>query len=368
MASQLIVPPFFSPVPPAIHPRHDDIDAGTAAWAEFFRIGSPELRERLVEHDIGTFSARILPDGRDEVVLLLSDFVLWLFGVDDGYCEEGELGHRPGELAGVLHRLTRVAQNPQTSMLDDDPLAAGLRDLRARVDQYGTTDQAARWVDALREYFFAVVWEAGHRRAGSIPELNDYTLMRLYDGATSVVLPMLEMGHGYELQPHERTSPAMRAAAEMASFIITWDNDILSDHKERHAPGYHLNVLRVLEQEHGLTADEALGLAIAQRDRVMCLFMRLSRHLTRVGSPQTRQYVTSLAHFIRAAQDWGISSVRYTTPENPANIPTGFTDVPTDDSPDPLQIPAISWWWDILPADATPADCHGFALEDREQR
>ncbi|MET9669330.1 selina-4(15),7(11)-diene synthase [Streptomyces sp. NPDC006475] len=360
MPSELIVPPLYSPTSPAIHPRHTDIDAGTTAWAEHFRIGSQELRGRLVKHDIGTFSARILPEGRDEVILLLSDFVLWLFGVDDGYCEEGELGHRPGELAGVLHRLIRVAQNPQTSMLDNDPLAAGLRDLRTRVDSYGTTDQAARWVDGLREYFFAVVWEAGHRRAGSVPGLNDYTLMRLYDGATSVVLPMLEMGHGYELQPYERTSPVLRAAAEMASFIITWDNDILSDHKERHSPGYHLNVLRVLENEHGLTADEALDLAVAQRDRVMCLFVRLSKHLACVGSPQLRQYVTSLAHFIRAAQDWGISSVRYTTPENPANIPTGFTDVPTDDSPEPLQIPAISWWWEVLPADAT-------RLEERKQ-
>ncbi|MFJ6651119.1 selina-4(15),7(11)-diene synthase [Streptomyces sp. NPDC091290] len=372
MPSELIVPPLFSPIPPAIHPRHACIDAGTTAWAEHFEIGSPELRGRLVRHDIGTFSARILPDGREEVILLLSDFVLWLFGVDDGYCEEGELGHLPGELAGVLHRLTRVAQTPHTLMLDDDTLAAGLRDLRARVDRYGTPDQAARWVDALREYFFSVVWEAGHRREGSVPGLNDYTLMRLYDGATSVVLPMLEMGHGYELQAYERTSPAVRAAAEMASFIITWDNDILSDHKERHAAGYHLNVLRVLESEHGLTADEALDLAIAQRDRVMCLFMRLYKHLTRVGSPQLRQYVASLTHFIRAAQDWGISSVRYTTPENPASIPTGFTDTPTDDSPEPLQIPAISWWWEVLPEEATPPPMatgrHGLTLREPKQR
>ena len=117
-------------------------------------------------------------------------------------------------------------------MLTMNPLAAGLRDLRRRVSRYATPSQEARWVDALREYFLSVVWEASHRSHGTVPDLNDYTLMRLYDGATSVVLPLLEMGYGYELQPNERDSTAVRAAAEMAYFIITWDNDLFSYHKE----------------------------------------------------------------------------------------------------------------------------------------
>jgi hypothetical protein len=354
---ELIVPPIFSPIPPAIHPRHAEIDVQTAAWAETFRIGSEELRGKLVTQDIGTFAARILPEGRQEVVSLLADFVLWLFGVDDGHCEEGELGHRPGDLAGMLHGLLRVAQNPEAPMMLDDPLAAGLRDLRLRVTRYGTAGQTARWVDALREYFFSVVWEASHRRAGTVRDLNDYTLMRLYDGATSVVLPMLEMGYGYELQPHERDRTAVRAVAEMASFVITWDNDIFSHHKERSGTGYYLNVLRVLEQE-GLTPERALTTAIAQRDRVMCLFMRLSAYLSEEGSPQLRQYLASLASFIRGAQDWGVSSVRYTTPEDPANIPSVFRETPTDDSCKPLDIPAVSWWWNLLPHETAARHGH----------
>ncbi|QNP67338.1 terpene synthase [Streptomyces genisteinicus] len=334
-----------------MHPRHADIDVQTAAWAETFRIGSDDLRAKLVVQDIGTFSARILPEGKEEVVSLLADFVLWLFGVDDGHCEEGELGHRPGDLAGLLHRLIRVAQNPEAPMMTDDPLAAGLRDLRLRVDRYGTPGQTARWIDALREYFFSVVWEAAHRRAGTVPDLNDYTLMRLYDGATSVVLPMLEMGYGFELQPHERDRTAVRAAAEMASFIITWDNDIFSHHKERRSSGYYLNALRVLEEE-GLSPEKALRTAIGQRDRVMCLYVRLAEQLSREGSPQLRQYVANLSSFIRGAQDWGISSVRYTTPDDPANLPPVFSDTPTDDRHEPLGIPAVDWWWDLVPAPA----------------
>ncbi|WP_243082055.1 selina-4(15),7(11)-diene synthase [Streptomyces sp. 891-h] len=354
MEHRVLIPPVYSPISPAIHPRHELINRQNADWARNFRIGSPELREKLVGHDIGTFAARILPGGDEEVISLLADFVLWLFGVDDGHCEEGELGTDPRQLVPELSRLLRIAQNPEVAMLDDDPLAAGLRDLRRRMDQHATPGQVARWVDALREYFLSVVWEASHRSKSTVPDLNDYTLMRLYDGATSVVMPLLEVGYGYELQPHERDSTPVRAAAEMAYFVITWDNDLFSHHKESRGQQYFLNVLRVLEHHHGLKPKDALETAVAQRDRVMCLFLRMGARLTASGSPQLRQYLESLGSFIRAAQDWGISSRRYTTPEDPADLPTTFRETPTDDSTEPLDIPAVAWWWDVVPDEPAP--------------
>jgi hypothetical protein len=307
------------------------------------------LRRKLVGQEIGVFAARILPEGREEVVSILADFVIWLFGVDDGHCEEGELGRRPGELSGALSRLLRVAQNPEAPILTDDPLAMALRDLRHRITEHATSGQTARWVDALREYFLSVVWEAHYRSTETIPDLNDYTLMRIYDGATSVVLPLLEMGHGYELHPGERDYTPVRAVAEMASFIITWDNDIFSYHKESRSSHYYLNALRVLEHERGLTPDEALTVSIAQRDRVTILFQRVCGELLATATPQLKQYLSSLGSFIRGAQDWGISSHRYITPDDPADLPSTFTDTPTDASLTPLDIPVISWWWNLLP-------------------
>ncbi|MFD7611955.1 selina-4(15),7(11)-diene synthase [Streptomyces sp. NPDC059828] len=340
MGPELSVPPLFSPIAPAIHPNHSAIVVQTAAWAETFRIGSAELRDDLVGRDFGSLCARILPDGRQEVVSLLSDFALWLSAVDEVQDAHGAEGS--GDLVGLLHRLIRVAQNPEAPMLDDDPLAAGLRDLRLRIDRFCTAGQSARWGDALREYFFSVVWEAAHRRAGSLPALGDYTLMRLYNGQTAVMLPILEMGHAYELQPHERDRVSVRAAAEMASFVTTWDRDVFSYHQEHGGRKVsHLNVLRVLEQEHGLGPGAALGLAARQRDRVMTLFLRLSDRLAERGSPQLRQYLHGLACYIRGAQDWGLAS-------SPELLPSVFTDTPADDSHEPLDIPAIAWWWDLV--------------------
>ncbi len=84
---------------------------------------------------------------------------------------------------------------------------------------------------------------------------------------------------------------------------------------------------------------------------MLTLFVRLSAHLRAQGSPQLRQYLASLETFIRGAQDWGISSRRYTTPDDPADLPSAFCDTATDTSQEPLDIPAITWWWDVLPRD-----------------
>ncbi|MFC7307259.1 selina-4(15),7(11)-diene synthase [Streptomyces monticola] len=330
-------------------PDHALIEQRTGEWAEQFRIGSPALRRHLVTHDIGTFAARILPGGEPQVVQIPGDFVLWLFGVDDGHCEEGDLGRNPEDLAVLSAGLLRIVQNPEVPTLGTDPLAAGLRDLRRRIDVHATPGRTARWVDALREYFFSVIWEASYRKRNGVACLDAHTLMRLYDGATSVIPPLLEMGHGYELDSLERDSTAVRAATEMAYSVITWDNDIFSHHKECRSGLYYLDAVRVLEREYGLTTAEALTEAIRQRDHVLVLFEEPTATLRRQGSPRLRTFLGSLADFIRGAQDWGISSLRYTTPDDPAALPDVFERTPQVSRSAPLGIPSIDWWWDQLP-------------------
>lgn len=349
MTQRLAVPPIYSPFEPAIHPRHAAIDKQTSEWADKFGIGSEELRTRLVTHEIGAFAARILPDAPQEIVGILSDFVMWLFGVDDGCCEEGIAGADPHDLVPVLSRLIRVAQNPETPFLADDPLAQGVRDLRNRIAVHATPAQATRWVDGLREYFLSLVWEAAHRSRGTVPALSDYTMMRLYDGAASVVAPILEFAYGYELAQNDRDATVVRALAEMSYLVISWDNDIFSFHKESRSDKYVLNVIRVLEQEYRLTRGQALSVAISQRDRVLWLFLRVREHMLATAGPELRAYLLSLGTFIRATQDWCITSRRYTTPEDPADLPSVFCDTPTDTSSEPLPIPPISWWWDLVP-------------------
>lgn len=345
---RISVPPLYSPFEPAIHPAHATINRRTGEWAQRFGIGSAELRRALVSHDIGTFAARILPGADERKVQIIGDFVLWLFGVDDGYCEQG----RPGELAGELSRLLHAAQDPAGAGQGPDPLTEGLRDLRRRLAESASPSQLCRWVDSLREYCLAVVWESHLRSTEAVPCLADYTLMRLHTGAVLVIPPMLEICQGIELDANERDAPQVRAVVEMAGFVIAWDNDILSFHKESRDPQHWLNAVRVLQHERRVPVREALRLCVAHRDRVTSLYLRRRQALAANGSPALRTYLDALDSYVRAAQDWQITSSRYTCPDDPALLPGTFTRTPSDSGEEPLEIPAISWWWRISSPDS----------------
>lgn len=338
------VPALYAPFPTAIHPAYQAIEQATRDWGENNQVGSPELRERLARHDLGVFGARILPHTADTWrPSWLGDFVWWLFAVDDGLCEEAALGHRPGALAAQLSDLLYVAEFPHAQVLLDDPLARALRDLRRRLADHATDAQLAAWIAALREYVMSVVREAHYRAKGAVPDLNAYTIMRLHDGATSVVPPILEIGD--PLTDDERGRPDVRALISMASMIICWDNDILSNHKEIQdstTTRYYLNALRVLEEHYGCRSGDALRIAVDQRNRVTLRFVTLAAEVQSTGSPALGRYVDALCDFIAAALAWGLSSARYPRPED---HPITLTTSPAGISADPLDIPATTWWW-----------------------
>jgi hypothetical protein len=343
---KLMIPAMYSPFPFATHSAHAAINQRTSAWAQAIGLGSEELRNRLVKHAIGTFAARILPEGDERVVQVIADFIMWVFVFDDGCCEEGSLGEHPGELAGEVTRLLRIAQHPAASLKVEEPLAAGLRDLRRRVGKLGTPIQAMRWVHALREYGLGVVWEAHHRNQGTFPTFNDYTLMRLHDGAVPVVQALLELGRDRELGPEERDCQPMQAVCDIANFIISWDNDILSFHKESRGGRFWLNAIRVLGHERGLPLEEALRVCIAQRDQAIGLYLRLREYLARNGSTRVSTYLKALDSFIRGAQEWEITSIRYTSLEDPHLLPDHFINTPSNTSTQRLDMPSLAWWWE----------------------
>ncbi|KNB50901.1 hypothetical protein AC230_20690 [Streptomyces caatingaensis] len=338
----------YSPFVSAIHPAHAAVDQRSAAWVERFGIGTLPQRQELAGQGFGTLAARMLPEADEAFVQVVADFMCWLCGVDDGYCEDDELGSDPGWLAGAFSRLLRVAQHPDSDVLRGDRLAAGLRDVRRRAEAYAPPSGVARWVDGLREYFLAVVWEAEHRRRRVVPGLGDYTLMRLYDGAVPAIWRLMETNPAHRLDADVRDARAVRAVTEMAQFVICWDNDLFSLHRESRTSRHRLNAVSVLAHERSLSAPAAVRECVAQRDRVLCRYLHLRDRLAAAdGGPGLGTHLGMLDSFIRGGQDWSITTSRYTTPDAPAPLPAAFTDRPSDSSDEPLAIPAISWWWSL---------------------
>ncbi|MGW1430110.1 terpene synthase family protein [Streptomyces sp. NPDC002431] len=343
------IPPFYLPFSSGLHPDHEAIDRETAAWAEQYGLGTANLRQRIATRaPSGKFAGRLLPRGKREVVRLLADYGFWLFAFDDGYCEEGEAGKHPGELVAVVSRMLGAAQARDVAALAGDPLATALRDLGSRIARHATPGQLARWVNTLREYFMAAVRESDYRAKDAIPTVDDYTILRLHSSGGLMLPVWIEMGLGIELVPLEAEHSAVRAANEMAAFVAAWDNDLISHHKESRSGDYYVNAVRVVQQERGLTAEEAVAEVVRQRDRVVMLYNRLSEDLRSWASPQLRQYLTCLDSSLRGSVEWQLASARYNPPEDPADLPTRILGTSTTaEISVPLPIPSVSWWWTI---------------------
>jgi hypothetical protein len=163
-----------------------------------------------------------------------------------------------------------------------------------------------------------------------------------------------EITAGEEISGPELYDPAIRALIDSASLINGWDNDILSYPKEtiRDLDSTQ-NIVTVVARQYRCSTEQALAEAMAIRNRVMGLFLRLGE-MTRPGaSSSMRTYIDDLGRMLRGNLDWSSTSPRYTclTPQSELPAPAEpivitFTDAAPDSSTAPSAIPSISWWWD----------------------
>lgn len=344
--------PFYCPIAPARHPLADLFDQTTNEWLRRFGLYEDESQRQRLEHvGAGRLAALTSPFGTREATQISSDIGMWLFAFDDAHCDEGRLGHDPGELSRVLIRLLRILEAPEPPLSPDSPyhsFEAAFLDLRLRLGRVATPVQLGRWTDAMRMYFFSQVWEAANRVERVTPDLDTYALLRIHNGAMKVSVMMLDIAEGYELPPAELERPDVRALTEATCLLAGWDNDILSYRKEHVRDGDNQNLLDVLAHAAGKPVQGRVSEGMFLRDQIMVLFTALSAQVRRTASPELQRYVTSLGHWVRANLEWGTTCERYLNPEDPAYLPTTWAPAPMSGSDAPVELPAISWWWEQL--------------------
>ncbi|MFE4366666.1 polyprenyl synthetase family protein [Streptomyces sp. NPDC056835] len=152
---------------------------------------------------------------------------------------------------------------------------------------------------------------------------------------------------------------AVATPTQLSRFVEAhrkWFHDLLSYNRELLIDGTTRNIVMLLARLNNCPPEQAVHQAVALRDRLTTLFLRLREQEDPKLSAPGRAYVADLAHAIRSNLDWGSHSPRYTVvtprtqlpPPNPAPIPLTLTDHPSDPSTEPLPHPSIAWWWQQL--------------------
>lgn len=316
------------------------------------RINSGHVAATMIPLHEGDHPARHLD--------LFSDFCYWAYAWDDA--RDARLDLRPpAAMTSHCLRLDRVLDHPGTAPLERDPYCRSLWDLRRRLADLPDTDQALRVTDGMRRFLHGGHHWTCMQRSRVMPGLDDYLLARSDDCAGSWMVPFYPLIGGYRLTPEEAADPLALILTDLVPLIGALDNDVISHHRE--AAIGEFNVLDVLRKENGYSLAHAVTDALALRDRLMTLYLRIRDHLARTAGPHLARFAHDIGYIIRGHMEWALETNRYRTPQNAKtgtlHDATAFTvvwsDHPADDNPRPPDLPGIAWWWDhVRVAEAGP--------------
>ncbi|MEV8379174.1 nuclear transport factor 2 family protein [Kribbella sp. NPDC056861] len=346
------IPLLDCPFPSAINPHADRMHRATIEWASRHRMLDTARLIRLDESKIGYVAAWTNPLLDPAMAQLTCDFYVWLFAVDDGYCDESPEGADPVVMTRMAAGLIRILADPDTAVPEAGRCGPALQDLRHRVAAVARPGQLDRWIAATKDYLFGIVWEASNRARGAGPSLDEYVALRPLAGGLPACFALLDVCGRYEVDAWY--DEVVLRISRMAGNVIAWDNDLTSYLKEVADFGAMHNLVTVLAADRGVDPQQAVQLAVALRDAELRHLQDAEGQLTAV-STGTAQYLTALHHWISGYLRFTEMSSRYTTPGR-SKGPTMNT---TADAPrDPMSV--MQAWADTTnDRDAkTWADCY----------
>lgn len=326
------------PADDVVHPDAELIDRRTVRWVVDHGLFADDTqRARLAAMHPGRLLARVAPRADVHRLGPVTDFHTWLFAFDDAHCDESD--RSPAELARLTGMLLRVVEHPTVTYPGNDPYVHALRDIRLRLGAIASARQLARWTEAVRGYFHHQLWETANTACGTTPDLEDYALIRLANGAMFASITLLDVAEGAEVPQEVLDSPAVRALMEMTALLVGWDNDIFSIDKELKRSTNTHNLLLVLSPTDPYAA---LDLALRHRDAVMRRFLHVHATVLATADAPTARFLANLASWIHANIAFSVSTTRYR-----AASPLISGCSATAPELAPVTPPnALSWWWD----------------------
>lgn len=342
-------PGFYCPITPIPYPHLDSLVASTLQWARGVRLCADDTKRTenfavAGAHGTAYFYPRTPIMRR---IQTFACFHAWILAVDDR-SEDSPDNDRLCWLAERLPRFVRILEAPDMGYRSHDHFEQALGDIAASLRQWASPGQLRRFTDSLRTWALGCVWEAAAWDRGTPPALADYLPMRYADGGgtATTVAAMLVMRDGEELPDATADSPQVRAVSEAAVLTLLLDNDRYSRAKTLQRHGKETDIIDVIQHaDPDCPYAEAVKQAVALRDRIMTLYLRLRDQLRPSAGPELGRYLSALDDLISGNLEWGRNFVRYITPDR---VLPPYAEKPSDLSTEPLDIPAIAWWWDQL--------------------
>ncbi|MBP2478552.1 hypothetical protein JOF53_007424 [Crossiella equi] len=296
-------------------PWFDEAERSTREWVrEHGMVRSPEACAHFDAIGAGRLSAWVYPDAQPGAREVVTDWLSWLFVIDD-QCDEGLLGRDPHQLDLLLAPLHAVLDGADPG---EAPLARGLASICRRLDHLGPW--WVRFREHVRGYLDACRWEAANRAGRRIPQLDAYLPHRRWAGSMMATLDLTEYATGDLLTEREWVRPDYQLAVAAAADVVCWTDDVVAVDKEVARGDVH-NLVIVLAHGHGTAWEEAVGIAREMLDRRLAEYLEAEARLLGESSVRWGRNLTGLRAWMRGHLDWGEETARYRDVDHCDGVP-----------------------------------------------
>ncbi|KAI0635875.1 terpenoid synthase [Trametes polyzona] len=268
---------------------------------------SKDRREAFLGLRAGELTAACYPDADADKLQVASDFMNFLFTLDDWSDE-----FNAEDTYGLAECVMRALDDP--AGFETDKAAGKLaKSFFGRYRRTGGPGCTQRFVHTMGLFFAAIAQQAKDRARGDVPALEEYITLRWDTSGCKPCFALIEYAAGIDLPEEVISHPTIRALEEATNSFVTWSNDLFSYNVEQARRDSH-NMIAVImhRQDVGLQeAADAVGvLCKASIDR-----FEEDRQRLPSWSPEIDRdvaiYVQGLQNWIVGSLHWSFDSTRY---------------------------------------------------------
>ncbi|CAG8747756.1 21365_t:CDS:1 [Cetraspora pellucida] len=237
-----------------------EVEKHSFEWAIKFGLMSEEkVIKRIKSAKYSLFGCYVFPTAPFDRLCLGTDFMFWLFFLDDQVDDKLDLSGEPEKLKKALDGLLLVINSDHFPDSNKYPIAVSLWDLWSRMKCITGKVWQQRFRTSLANYFNAYYIHAQNCVSKKVHNsVDDYVELRRYTGAAEVSFNLVEITRNLELSDDVYSDPKFQCVFNYCNDHACFVNDIYSLRKELLVNGTD-NLIVVLKNLNNYSLQEAVN-------------------------------------------------------------------------------------------------------------
>ncbi|KAG1870643.1 isoprenoid synthase domain-containing protein [Suillus subalutaceus] len=290
------------------NPHRDAVSCASDQWLiDVARLVESEIGE-YIDIEAGVFAAVCYPDADAFHLQVCSDFLTWLFIIDDW------MEYNVVDVRGARESCILALHDPIN--FDTEQLGAKMcKSFFSRFRETAGPGCTKRFIHRCELSFAAVAKQVDDRAKGHMYDLASYIALRRDISAVKIAFAVIEYVARIDLPDEVMSHPIIMALEDAANDYISWSNDILSYNKEQsHGDAHWHNMVAVLMDDRGLDLQGAIDYTAQMCKDAIQRFESNRAILPSWEEEVDRQvaiYVEGMQNWMVGSLHWHLDSVRF---------------------------------------------------------